>query len=391
MKQADKSQDLFRNNEDAERILDTLDDCVSIIDSEYNVLYANRAMENLTGKNADCLLTMKCFQVFHGTDSPPESCLSCQCFQTCKPVTWETYEEILNKHIEIKTYPFGEKTEDKVTRLVHIVRDISEGKKTQAIMEGMNELKEKLLIAHPLEDKLKIVTDSVVELFNADFARIWITKPGDLCTSGCIHANVKTGPHVCKLREKCLHLMASSGRYTHTDGEIHRRVPFGCYKIGRVAAGSDPKFLTNDVQHDDRIHDRKWAEKLGLVSFAGYRLLSSANVPIGVLALFKKKKISPEMDVLLESIANSTAQVIQRENVECDRENLIVELRLALEEVKRLSGLIPICAECKKVRDDEGYWSDVEEYLHEHSDVRFSHGLCPECATKLYPEYRDKT
>ncbi|MDA8140487.1 MAG: hypothetical protein M0036_17725, partial [Desulfobacteraceae bacterium] len=55
-------------------------------------------------------------------------------------------------------------------------------------------------------------------------------------------------------------------------------------------------------------------------------------------------------------------------------------------EVKALSGLLPICASCKKIRDDKGYWSQIETYLKAHSDATFSHGICPECQDKLYPE-----
>ena len=62
------------------------------------------------------------------------------------------------------------------------------------------------------------------------------------------------------------------------------------------------------------------------------------------------------------------------------------ELRKALSEVKTLQGLIPICAGCKKVRDDKGYWERIESYLGRHSDLRISHGLCPECARKYYPD-----
>ena len=65
------------------------------------------------------------------------------------------------------------------------------------------------------------------------------------------------------------------------------------------------------------------------------------------------------------------------------------QLRQSKEEVKRLSGLLPICASCKKIRNDEGYWQEIESYLHSHSDTRFSHGICPECAKKLYPEFAD--
>jgi len=60
-------------------------------------------------------------------------------------------------------------------------------------------------------------------------------------------------------------------------------------------------------------------------------------------------------------------------------------LQDALDRVKLLSGLLPICAHCKKVRDDKGYWSQIEAYIDAHSEVRFSHGICPECKKKLYP------
>ncbi|MBZ0157288.1 MAG: response regulator [Alphaproteobacteria bacterium] len=74
-----------------------------------------------------------------------------------------------------------------------------------------------------------------------------------------------------------------------------------------------------------------------------------------------------------------------------ERENLIRELREALARVKKLSGLIPICSSCKKIRDDSGYWNQIEAFIREHSDAEFTHGLCPECAKRLYPNYyKDK-
>jgi uncharacterized membrane protein YhiD involved in acid resistance len=70
-----------------------------------------------------------------------------------------------------------------------------------------------------------------------------------------------------------------------------------------------------------------------------------------------------------------------------DQQNLIAELQGALARIKTLRGMLPICASCKKVRDDKGYWSQIEAYISEHSEAEFSHGLCPECAQKLYPTY----
>lgn len=70
---------------------------------------------------------------------------------------------------------------------------------------------------------------------------------------------------------------------------------------------------------------------------------------------------------------------------------LNAELQQALAEIKTLRGIIPICASCKKIRDDEGYWHDVAVYIRDHSEAEFSHGICPDCGKKLYPEfYRDK-
>jgi hypothetical protein len=69
-----------------------------------------------------------------------------------------------------------------------------------------------------------------------------------------------------------------------------------------------------------------------------------------------------------------------------EREKLIAELQKALSEVKTLRGFLPICSHCKKIRDDEGYWNQIESYIHKHSDAEFSHGICPECAQKYYPD-----
>jgi hypothetical protein len=69
---------------------------------------------------------------------------------------------------------------------------------------------------------------------------------------------------------------------------------------------------------------------------------------------------------------------------------LITELQDALADVKLLSGLVPICASCKKIRDDQGYWTQIESYIQDRSDAKFSHSICPDCAQKMYPQYMAK-
>lgn len=82
----------------------------------------------------------------------------------------------------------------------------------------------------------------------------------------------------------------------------------------------------------------------------------------------------------------SVIDINHRHAADQERERLIIELRDALTKVKRLSGLLPICSCCKKIRDDHGYWNQLEVYIQEHSDASFTHSFCPECVKKLYPE-----
>jgi len=97
-----------------------------------------------------------------------------------------------------------------------------------------------------------------------------------------------------------------------------------------------------------------------------------------------------DMDALYSAIDQCAETIvlerkIQQQNREKDE--LIAKLQEALENVKKLSGLIPICSHCKKIRNDEGYWKQIEGYISEHSEARFSHGICPDCAKKIYTEF----
>jgi len=139
-------------------------------------------------------------------------------------------------------------------------------------------------------------------------------------------------------------------------------------------------------------------------------IFSSVFIPL-VAALFINSHM-PELQILsIESIANVVIFTIclfafclfyeyarsgiegeliediqMRKKAENKNLVLIAELQRALNEVKKLSGLLPICASCKSVRDDNGYWSQVEVYLEQNSDAEFSHGLCPDCVQDLYPD-----
>jgi hypothetical protein len=250
-------------------------------------------------------------------------------------------QEELRKHKEHLEELVEERTAELKKTNEQLRKEIAERKEAERRIEQLNSLMQSLLPPGSFDEKAKMITDGIVEIFGADFARIWIIKPGDRCDADCSHAKVTQDPHVCRYRDRCLHLVSSSGRYTHIDGEGHRRVPFGCYKIGLIAAGKGPKFLTNDVTHEPRVHNHEWAIKLGLVSFAGYQLLSKEGEPVGVLALFSKQVISSQEDALLENLANATAMLIQSQKAE--------------EELRRIEWLLTKSTKPASAREEETY------------------------------------
>jgi hypothetical protein len=85
-------------------------------------------------------------------------------------------------------------------------------------------------------------------------------------------------------------------------------------------------------------------------------------------------------------VSTVALDISKRKREEAEWMRLIQELTQALAHVKTLSGLLPICASCKKIRDDKGYWSGVESYITRHSEALFSHGICPECEKKMYED-----
>jgi PAS domain S-box-containing protein len=87
----------------------------------------------------------------------------------------------------------------------------------------------------------------------------------------------------------------------------------------------------------------------------------------------------------ISAVAGFCTDITKRKQAEVANEALIEKLQKAIGEIRILKGIIPICASCKQIRDDEGFWNQLEQFIMEHSDAVFSHGICPPCAKKLYP------
>jgi hypothetical protein len=113
----------------------------------------------------------------------------------------------------------------------------------------------------------------------------------------------------------------------------------------------------------------------------------SAGLAIG----FKQMSLQTQNEQLLQAIENLKAANRRLVEVNQDLEKRTRELEDSFAEIKRLQGIIPICAECKKVQDEDGQWKPVELYVQSHSAAQFSHGICPVCARKLYPDLHTST
>jgi PAS domain S-box-containing protein len=117
-----------------------------------------------------------------------------------------------------------------------------------------------------------------------------------------------------------------------------------------------------------------------LMEFRSTTLFDARGEAIGILwsghDITEKKEVEAELEKYRKHL-----ETLVRERT--------VDLENALENIKTLKGIIPICSHCKQIRDDSGYWNQLEAYLAEHSEADFSHGICPDCMEKLYPDYKD--
>ncbi len=111
-----------------------------------------------------------------------------------------------------------------------------------------------------------------------------------------------------------------------------------------------------------------------------FRILSTTDREVWVT--ISATKISWEGG---DAVMALLTDITERKALEKEKEKIILDLQKALTDVKALSGLLPICSSCKKIRDDKGYWNQIEVYIRDHSEADFSHSLCPDCVVKLYP------
>ena len=162
-----------------------------------------------------------------------------------------------------------------------------------------------------------------------------------------------------------------------TEVETPRDVAFCAHAILQT----EP-MIVQDALKDTRFADSALVTRSPHIRFyAGFPLATPEGLALGMLCAIDRKprQLSAEQHHAMQALARQVMALLELRRVSAG-------LAEALEKVKTLRGLLPICAWCKRIRDDKGYWSQVEKYVHEHTGADFTHGICPECLEKQRPK-----
>ena len=161
-----------------------------------------------------------------------------------------------------------------------------------------------------------------------------------------------------------------------------------------------PRLILMDIQLDgsmdgietaDTIRRRYDIPVIFLTAHSDHTTLSRAKLtgPFGyILKPFEDRELVTQIELALYKHDTEHQAQKQRELLKAalsEKEAIIAELKEAVDRVHTLSGLLPICSSCKNIRDDKGYWNQIEAYIQAHSKAEFTHSICPDCAKKLYP------
>lgn len=321
---------LERAKREWETTFDAITDWVSLIAPDNSILRSNRAGESLTGRSVREIVGHKCFSVIHGTDAPIPECPLPRMLRSGQRESMEFFSEPLNRWLLVTVDPVRDEEGD-ITGAVHIVRDITEQVQIEEALRA-SEAKHRVLVEQSLQGQV-VVQDFRIVFANPAFCEISGYSAGELLSM--IPDEVQALVH-----PEDQSMVWGRFRDRLAEKPVESRNTFrGIHKSGEV----------------------RWLEMAATCIEYGGQIAVQAVV----------------------------VDITERKRAEDERERLIGELQDALTQVKLLSGMLPICASCKKIRDDQGYWHQVEEYVRDHSQAEFSHSICPDCARRLYPEYVD--
>jgi len=316
-----------RAEEEYKTILRTAMDGFWVTDIEGHFLGVNAAYCRLVGYSRDELLTMRISDV-EAVERPEETAQRIQRIMETGGDRFETRHKCKDgRMIDVEVSVNYMKAGD--GRLFVFLRDITERKKMEEALRE-SEHKFRSLVESSIVG-VYLIQDGVFKYVNSRFAEIHGYKIGEMVD--------KLGPKQATLPEDWP--VAEENVRKRTSGEVD----FAHYELRNVTK-------TREIRN---------------VEIFGSRTVYQGR----------------------PAVIGTMLDITERKRVEEERKKLIHELQEAIANIKQLRGLLPICANCKKIRDDKGYWNQIESYIQDHSGAEFSHGMCPECLKKLYPDFVD--
>jgi PAS domain S-box-containing protein len=322
-----QAEEMVRGDkEEWENTFNSVPDLIAILDCQHHIVRVNRAMAERLGLTPEQCAGARCHEVVHGAQEPPGFCPHALTCRDGQEHLFEVYEPRLGGDFMVSTTPMFDE-QGQITGTVHVARDITERKRMEAS-----------------QSRLAAIVES------SDAAIIGKTLDG-VVTSWNRGAEEIYGYTAEEVVGRSISLLTPNDRLDEVPAMLHR-----------ISCGQD-------VKHHETLRRRKDGEIIDVSLTISAIRDTSGNI-IGASTIAR--------------------DVTERKQMQREREKLISELRDALAKVKLLSGFLPICASCKNIRNDKGYWQKIEAYIGDHSEVHFSHGMCPDCAKKLYSELFDK-
>lgn len=326
-------------------IFDSIQDGISVLDLELKIVRTNRAMENWYAEHLP-LTDKLCFNVYRGLPDPCDHCPTLRAIKSCRIEMQEVpliQDGVKTGVLELFAFPMID-PDGHVTGVVEYVRDISQRKRAENALADYQ---------RRLADIIEFLPDPT-----------WVVD-----RQGCVIAWNKAIEKLTGVRKQDI---LGQGNYAHS-------IPF--YGERR------PSLIDLVIKRDKTWESRyiRIKEKDGLlIASESYHPVMGTN---GIYLSGTAGRLYDSKGNVVGAI-ETVRDITDAKLLEQERERLISDLQDALARVQTLTGLLPICASCKKIRDDKGYWNQIESYISRHSEAEFSHSICPECVRKLYPELK---
>jgi len=267
-----------------------------------------------------------------------------------------------------------ERTEELETANKKMTEEIAERRRMEDILkrerEAFHILAEASIHTQNISDLCHWILTSMVVMMEFDFGAVYLYDE----QTNRLDAIAVVGLHESETSNKMPDISLDDTRHI----------------TAHVARTREAIFASDVRNHEELKNFRSRIFELSLGSLIAMPIVDSEDALIGVIkvASGKQKNIEAEERLFFHMAMEIFTNIFLRKRSEEQKGELTTELEHALSQVKTLQGLLPICASCKRVRDDEGYWNKIDEYITTHTAVDFSHGICPDCAAA---DYSNKT